>query len=158
MSTVDSPEIKQGTLVFILRDNSVLLAVKNRGFGKGKWNGFGGKVELNESVSVAAVRETIEEIGVKPVLDKPLTVVTFHFSTGDSLQVTVFRTEKFSGEPRESDEMKTPHWFKFKAVPYAQMWSGDDLWLPYVLHNRPFTAEMWFDSDWKNIRQEIKLA
>lgn len=157
MNAPDSRVIKQGTLVFIIRDKSVLLAIKNRGFGSEKWNGFGGKIESNECESEAAVRETIEEIGVIPILDKPLGVITFHFSTGDSLKVTVFRTEQFSGEPCESEEMKTPRWFNFEAVPYNQMWSGDDLWLPYVLQNQSFTAEMWFDSNWRNIRHEIKL-
>jgi len=28
----------------------MLLGLKKRGFGKDKWNGFGGKVEANESI------------------------------------------------------------------------------------------------------------
>jgi len=31
--------------------------MKKRGFGQGKWNGFGGKVEPNESIEQAAIRE-----------------------------------------------------------------------------------------------------
>jgi len=35
----------------------VLLGMKKRGFGAGKWNGFGGKIELGETLRAAAVRE-----------------------------------------------------------------------------------------------------
>jgi 8-oxo-dGTP diphosphatase / 2-hydroxy-dATP diphosphatase len=34
----------------------VLLGLKKKGFGKGKWNGFGGKVEKNETILEAAIR------------------------------------------------------------------------------------------------------
>ncbi|CAM9897292.1 unnamed protein product, partial [Ectocarpus fasciculatus] len=42
----------------------ILLGMKKRGFGEGKWNGFGGKVESGESVDEAAKRELMEEAGV----------------------------------------------------------------------------------------------
>lgn len=44
------------TLVLIKKPNEVLLGYKKRGFGVNKWNGFGGKVEANESISQAAIR------------------------------------------------------------------------------------------------------
>lgn len=36
--------------------DKVLLGFKKRGFGVNKWNGFGGKVNPNESICEAAVR------------------------------------------------------------------------------------------------------
>lgn len=43
----------------------VLLGEKKRGFGKGKWNGFGGKVDPSDaSVVAAAAREIQEEANV----------------------------------------------------------------------------------------------
>ena len=33
------------TLCLLMRDNEILLAMKKRGFGVGKWNGVGGKVK-----------------------------------------------------------------------------------------------------------------
>jgi len=45
------------TLVLVFKeDNSVLLGLKKRGFGKGLWNGFGGKVEPGETIVQAAAR------------------------------------------------------------------------------------------------------
>lgn len=44
---------------------SVLLGLKKRGFGTGKWNGFGGKVEPGETIRQAAIREMKEEAGIE---------------------------------------------------------------------------------------------
>ncbi len=44
------------TLVFLVDDDRVLLGMKKRGFGAGKWNGFGGKVEPGETIEEAAIR------------------------------------------------------------------------------------------------------
>ena len=51
------------TLVFLRREGEVLLGMKKRGFGEGKWNGFGGKVEAGETIVEAAAREVKEECG-----------------------------------------------------------------------------------------------
>ena len=56
--------MKLSTLCFLLRDGQILLAMKKRGFGEGKWNGAGGKVNAGETVEHAAVRELREEVGV----------------------------------------------------------------------------------------------
>ncbi|MDR0650832.1 MAG: NUDIX domain-containing protein [Candidatus Peribacteria bacterium] len=53
----------QTTLVFLFNlQGQLLLAMKKRGFGVGKWSGPGGKVEEGESISQAAVREVEEEV------------------------------------------------------------------------------------------------
>ena len=51
------------TLVFLREGEKVLLGMKKRGFGEGKWNGFGGKVEAGETIIEAAAREVKEECG-----------------------------------------------------------------------------------------------
>ena len=38
------------TLVYIRDDENILLGLKKRGFGTGKWNGFGGKVQPGETI------------------------------------------------------------------------------------------------------------
>jgi 8-oxo-dGTP pyrophosphatase MutT (NUDIX family) len=44
----------------------ILLGMKKRGFGEGKWNGFGGKKEPAETMAECAQRELREESGVCP--------------------------------------------------------------------------------------------
>jgi 8-oxo-dGTP diphosphatase / 2-hydroxy-dATP diphosphatase len=45
------------TLLFVRNNfNEILLGLKKRGFGEGKWNGFGGKVNPTETITDAAIR------------------------------------------------------------------------------------------------------
>lgn len=55
------------TLCFVvdgLPARNVLLGMKKNGFGKGKYNGFGGKIEQNEGIKAAVLRELEEECGL----------------------------------------------------------------------------------------------
>ncbi len=47
------------TLVLVVQPGRVLLGMKKRGFGAGKWNGFGGKVQPGETIEQAARRWAI---------------------------------------------------------------------------------------------------
>ena len=60
---MSSKQRKVLTLVLLREANRVLLGMKKRGFGVGKWNGFGGKLEQGETVLEAAAREVREECG-----------------------------------------------------------------------------------------------
>ena len=44
------------TIIFVREGTRVLLGYKKRGFGQGRWNGFGGKVESDETVKEGAIR------------------------------------------------------------------------------------------------------
>lgn len=55
---------KETTLLIIKKENKILLARKKRGFGLGKWNGIGGKIEENETPEQAVIREIKEEFMV----------------------------------------------------------------------------------------------
>ncbi len=130
--------MRQVTLLFLLRNagkgRQLLLAMKKRGFGAGKWNGVGGKVETGETIMAAAIRECQEEIGVTP---RELTRVgELAFSIQDAPEhthaITIFTAVNWQGEPRETDEMR-PVWFTADTVPYDEMWAADRLWLPHVL-------------------------
>ena len=64
--------MRQATLCLLIKENQdkeeLLLAMKKRGFGVGKWNGVGGKinpVKGDRNIEDTAIRETEEEIGVK---------------------------------------------------------------------------------------------
>ena len=57
------------TLVFVHDNQKVLLGYKKRGFGAGRWNGFGGKVETGETLEQAARRELKEESGAQNTTD-----------------------------------------------------------------------------------------
>ncbi|CAO3654247.1 unnamed protein product [Mucor hiemalis] len=60
---------KQLTLVLVIdeKEEKMLLGMKKRGFGAGKFNGFGGKVEPGESIEEGARRELLEEAEIEAV-------------------------------------------------------------------------------------------
>ena len=65
------------TLALLRRENEILFGEKKRGFGKGKFNGVGGKIEQGETVEEAMIRETYEEIGVRPTKFEKVGEITF---------------------------------------------------------------------------------
>lgn len=145
--------LRQATICLLRKDDQVLLAMKKRGFGIGKWNGVGGKVKDGETVKQGAIRETQEEIGVTPVGMEQVAVLDFHFPDVPvekdwDQQVMVFICNKWNGEPAESEEM-LPKWFKVSDVPYDQMWADDILWMPKVFASQKVKAEFIFSGEGK---------
>lgn len=108
--------------------------MKKRGFGKGHYNGFGGKVEPGESVEAGAVRELEEEAGIScPDLTR-CGLLEFMFE-GDPclMEVHVYCGSAVEGTPTESDEM-APAWWPLDGIPLQSMWPDDKLWFPTMLH------------------------
>jgi 8-oxo-dGTP pyrophosphatase MutT (NUDIX family) len=147
MSNTDEP-YKRTTIVFPINGSGVILGMKKRGFGQGWWNGFGGKLEKNETYEEAAVRETHEEVGL---LVKDLRhVANLHFYFNDVLGVVsrAYITRDFDGTAIETDEMR-PGVFGLDQLPYDTMWPADKLWIPSILTTNalPLGFIVHFDED-----------
>ncbi|KAJ8679025.1 hypothetical protein QAD02_014812 [Eretmocerus hayati] len=126
------------TLVFVREHDKILLGLKKRGFGAGKWNGFGGKVEPGESIAEGALRELKEECGLTALELRKIGLVEFEFENDPNLlQVHVFDTYNYQGQITESEEMQ-PQWYDVKDIPYEKMWLDDTYWYPYMLRSEPF--------------------
>lgn len=127
------------TILFLRRRGDILLAMKKRGFGEGKWNGVGGKVEGSETVVAAAIRECQEEIGVTPISPQLVGRLTFYdkFDPAFCHDSHVFIATEWEGEPAETEEMR-PQWFQENDIPYEHMWSDDHLWMPLLLKGKLF--------------------
>ena len=142
--------MKQTTLCLLVKDDEILLAMKKRGFGVGKWNGYGGKLEAGETLELAAVRETKEEIGVELNANDLMLLGRMEFYFEDNadwnLIVNLFRVEKWAGEAIETEEMR-PQWFKISDLPFDQMWLEDKEWMPLFLAKKKFTGEFYYNKD-----------
>lgn len=137
--------MRQCTLLFLCRENELLLAMKKRGFGAGKWNGVGGKVESGETIEQALVRECQEEIDVTPESFRKVAVLDFVFEGGEhDMTVHAFVCDKWQGEPVETEEM-APRWTALDAIPYDDMWQDDPYWLPQVLAGKLVRGTFTFD-------------
>lgn len=137
---------EDATLVFVVRDGSVLLIHKKRGIGAGKVNGVGGRVQAGETPLEAAVRETREEICVVPTGIEPRGEVWFHVTDGTAIRIHVFVASGIDGEPCETDEA-APLWAPLDRIPYERMWADDRHWLPQVLNGGTVLARALFDGD-----------
>lgn len=138
--------MKHVTLLFLRRDNQILLAMKKRGFGINKWNGVGGKLDEGETREQAAVRECQEEIDVTPNNIKLVGEIDFTDLPDVHHYCHVYTATQWEGEPAETEEMR-PQWFDIDKIPYDSMWPDDELWLPKLLEGKPFTAEIIINPD-----------
>lgn len=143
-------------LCYIINDkNEVLLIMKKRGVGEGKWNAPGGKVRKGESLEQAAIREIFEETGIK--VSNLVSKGFLEFIAGDKPEIEsrchIFIAREFSGELIESEEAQ-PKWFSISSLPYNQMWEDDIHWLPKVLRGEEVKMRFFFDKDEKMLGME----
>ena len=146
------------TLALLRKDNRILLGEKKRGFGKGKLNGVGGKIEQGESIEEAMIRETYEEIGVKPTRFEKVGELTFdEMYKGEKLNLTfyLYNVYDWEGEIVETEEMK-PLWVDISSIPYDNMFPDDRYWLPLILEDKKIKAYFNFDEDWNIIEKKIE--
>lgn len=150
----------QCSLLFLRRDDQILLAMKKRGFGQGWWNGVGGKLDAGETTEQAMVREAQEEIGVTPTAFLKVAELVFKGGgegEGWGMFVHVYIATKWEGDPSESEEM-LPQWFRLAEIPYNKMWPDDKFWLPLVLEGKQLNAAFTFDGQNKLVAQAINVV
>lgn len=151
--------MKHLTLCFLIKRNNqniptqICLAMKKRGFGEGKYNGYGGKVEEGETIEQAVARETMEEIGVEIIDPKKVGELVFSYLDIDiTSKAYIYFCETWNNDPIETEEMN-PEWFNIETIPYEQMWVDDIHWLPQVLDGKLISGKIIF-IDQKTIHQK----
>lgn len=151
--------MRDTTLILPMRDGRILLGMKKRGFGKGKLNGFGGKLNEGESIVEAAIRELEEEIGIKVTIDglKKMGELDFYFPHSEEdwdQRVHVFVVKSWEGEPVESEEMGC-EWHDLDKIPFDRMWDDDKFWLPKVLEGRNIKGAFHFGKDNSTLTNQV---
>jgi 8-oxo-dGTP diphosphatase len=149
------------TLCFLVREKMVCLGIKKRGFGKYKYNGFGGKVGdkdefKNETIEESLKREGKEEFSIEVRAVTKIGELEFVFpqNPGWRQLVHVYKCTEWDGEPKEGEEMK-PYWFKFSEIPYDNMWDDDKYWLPTILEGKSIKGKFEFDKDGQVTKYKI---
>ena len=138
-------------LCYVIKDDNVLLIKKRRGFGVGKINAPGGRVEREETLKQAAIRECEEETGIRPLHLEYRGLIEFYSVNNDpDWIVHIFVAKDFEGELRESEEAE-PRWYKLDELPYESMWEDDYYWLPYVLCGKSIKAKFWYDRNYTRV-------
>eukprot|EP01084_Bolivina_argentea_P302850 522820_1 len=150
------------TLVFPRRGNDeLLLGRKKRGFGKGRLNGFGGKVEAGENIASAAARELEEESKLVVTEEHLLKRGQLEFTLSTypyDMRVSVYECTEFGGREEETAEM-APQWFRIddgKLPPFEEMWPDDRYWFRSLLDERkPYFEGCFHFSDEDTITEYV---
>lgn len=146
------------TLLFLRQDDTILLAMKKRGFGADRYNGVGGKVDSGETIEQALVRECQEEIEVTPLAYTKVAELDFLQVEGNTpwrMYVHVYLCTEWQGTPKETEEM-APRWFTLGDIPYDSMWQDDIFWLPKVLEGKSLFGGFTFDQNDTMLSHDIK--
>ena len=136
-------EYIKATIGYLVKNDMVLLVFKKRGFGKGLYNGFGGKLEQGENWEQALIREAREELNVTPTHFYQAATLEFYDDDILRFHTRVYIVKEWEGEPQESEEVR-PQWFNKHHLPYDNMWADDVYWLPHVLNGKHVNAQFTF--------------
>lgn len=107
--------MNKGVQIIIRQQNSILLMKRrNTGYHDGGYGLPGGKVEQEEEVIAAAIREVLEEIDVRIENARILTVFQ-----SDGWEHHIIYAEKWTGTPRNMEPGKCEEirWFDRSALP-----------------------------------------
>lgn len=144
--------MQKATVIFLVKNGTVLLAVKKKKVGKGRLNGFGGKPDNGETLRACAVRELFEESGKGFVVEerdlKPRARIKFFNQENDpdipDMDVVFYVVEKFEGFAKETDEMGMPEVYPFGEIPFEQMMKADKYFVPNILRGECLTGVVNF--------------
>lgn len=142
---------KEMTLCYFINGEQILLPLKKKKIGKGKYNGVGGRLEDNESPEEAMIRECIEEVGLKPT---EYSLVAELYFNDDGIVYT-YLCNSWEGKLIETDEMK-PFWFDINNIPFDNMMDDDKHWLPFVLKGKKIRAFFELDENYITLNHHIE--
>jgi len=145
------------TIAIIYQHPRVLLGMKKKKFGEGKYNGFGGGIEKGESPEDAIKREAMEEARIEIINPKREGKILFKFDSDEQDHlIYFFKIEKFIGIPKESDEM-APKWFNVNDIPYEKMWDDSQYWFPRLLNEERFKGIFYYDRHFRVRKYILKI-
>jgi len=129
----------------------------------GKWNGLGGKSELDESAWETASREFAEEAGVQlpPTRFQALGVVQFpNFKAARNEDWTVFvfsveLSDSEAGGVQAGSPEGSLHWIPARDLLKLNLWPGDQYFIPHIVERRAFVGTIWYRGG-DVIRQDVR--
>ncbi|MBU1557685.1 NUDIX domain-containing protein [Patescibacteria group bacterium] len=135
----------EATVCFLYKpdENEILLAQKTRKIGIGRYNGYGGKREGDETFKNTTIREIRIETGgiiILPCDIREAAIAYFHnYKDNQKLslwKVHVHVVEKWVGKEEETEEMVKPTWVNLDNLPFPFMMPADEYWIPIVFENK----------------------
>jgi 8-oxo-dGTP diphosphatase len=106
----------------------------------GKYNGLGGKLDPGEDVIAGLRREIREEAGIECDAVRLAGTVSWpgFGKGGEDWFGFIFRVDRFTGTPLESNPEGTLEWVEIERVSSLPLWEGDRFFLPMLFdHTHP---------------------
>jgi 8-oxo-dGTP diphosphatase len=118
----------------------------------GKWNGLGGKLELDESPLEAARRELREESGLDLADEAfvPIGTLQFpNFKVHKNEDWLVFVLVAHVGKPSSQIRLGecaegALHWVPSQDIGSLNLWAGDRHFISYVRSEKKFFGTIWY--------------
>ena len=140
--------MKLATLCYLRRNGKTLMVhriKKKNDMHAGKWNGLGGKLEPGETPEECAVREIMEESGLKVINPVLKGVLTFPaFSNDEDWYAFVFLAHEFEGELIDSPEGDLK-WIDNSELLNLNLWDGDRIFLPWLDRQGFFSGKFIYE-------------
>lgn len=138
------------TLVYIEQNDCYLMLLRNKkaiDVNEGKWIGVGGKLEAGESPEECALRETLEETGLKLQLLKLRGILTFSSEGWEDEIIFVYTSDKFDGQLKECEEGELK-WIKKDEISKLNLWEGDRIFLKLLIESDTiFSLKLSYKND-----------
>ncbi len=146
---------KYATLIYLRRNDEVLLIEKLRGHGAGKVNAPGGHIEVGETPEECAIREAFEEVGVAVLHAELVATLRFHDTeNGFNMLGYAHIAWAFTGQAKRTEEA-IPFWTHIGDIPFDRMWEDDRHWVPRILAGEHLECEFVFKND---VLQDMNIA
>ena len=131
--------MKKGTVCFLTKNEEVLLVLIEYSPNDRKWTGIGGYVNGGESLEDAIIREAQEESFIEIERDSLRKVAIL---ADNDLELNVFLADKWSGEIKAKEpSLKEFRWFRNDQLPFSEMHTDNDKWLPQILDGKLIKKE-----------------
>ena len=140
----------KAVLIYPIKNNKILLGLKQQKVSAGLFSGYGGKQKKEETMTATALREFFEETGKRTICSakdfEPVAIINFSLNYSDkesfSMRVFCYTLSYFLGELKDNDEMKNHTWFSFDKIPYKKMLPDYQVFLPKILRGEKFIGEI----------------
>ncbi len=136
------------SVIFPVKEGKVCMAIKTRGVGKNKRNGYGGGLEEGENMLGCTIRELREEAcvetdvaSIKKVGFIKIRNLNADGSHNFTCHLHVILLTSWTGEFAETDEMLDPKWFPVSDLPVSDMMPADLIWVPRILAGESLRGE-----------------
>lgn len=149
--------MKLATLCYVQKPGFTLMlhrVKKENDMHRGKWNGLGGKLEPGESPEECALREVLEESGLRCRHPRLRGFITFPaFDEIDDWYTFLFTLDEFEGELIDSPEGNLA-WIPNGELLGLNLWPGDRVFLPWIFQDALFSAKFVYEKG-EFLRHEV---